>query len=103
MKAETTLPPIVDQGCASGLFGTAKTRTADAPIGGTSMTHGGDGSIVGTMLSTLFMALIYNAFVQSGISTYYQDVFTGAMLIFAVLVSETLRAIKQRSTLQARA
>ena len=72
-------------------------------IGGTSMTHGGEGSIVGTMLGTLFMALIYNAFVQSGISTYYQDVFTGAMLIFAVLVSEALRAIKQRSTLQARA
>lgn len=72
-------------------------------IGGTSMTHGGEGSIVGTMLGSLFMALIYNAFVQSGISTYYQDVFTGAMLIFAVLVSEALRAIKQRSTLQARA
>ena len=69
-------------------------------IGGTSMTHGGEGSIVGTMLGTLFMALIYNAFVQSGISTYYQDVFTGAMLIVAVLISEMLRAVKKRRTLQ---
>ncbi len=72
-------------------------------IGGTSMTHGGEGSIVGTMLGTLFMALIYNAFVQSGISTYYQDVFTGAMLIVAVLISEALRAVKKRHTLQAKA
>lgn len=70
-------------------------------IGGTSMTHGGEGSIVGTMLGTLFMALIYNAFVQSGISTYYQDVFTGAMLIVAVLLSEALHFLKNRSHLQA--
>lgn len=70
-------------------------------IGGTSMTHGGEGSIFGTLLGTLFMALIYNAFVQSGISTYYQDVFTGVMLIAAVLLSEALRAIKKRGTLQA--
>ena len=70
-------------------------------IGGTSMTHGGEGSIVGTMLGTLFLALIYNAFVQSGISTYYQDVFTGAMLIVAVLLSEVLRTLKKNSALQA--
>lgn len=70
-------------------------------IGGTSMTHGGEGSVVGTLLGTLFMALIYNAFVQSGISTYYQDVFTGALLIVAVLLSEALRAIKKRGSLQA--
>jgi ribose transport system permease protein len=72
-------------------------------IGGTSMTHGGEGSIVGTMLGTLFMALIYNAFIQSGISTYYQDVFTGTMLIVAVLASELLRALKKKGTLQAKA
>lgn len=71
-------------------------------IGGTSMVHGGEGSIVGTLLGTLFMALIYNAFVQSGISTYYQDVFTGAMLIVAVLVSEALHQLKKKRTQQAK-
>jgi hypothetical protein len=30
-----TLPPITDQGCASGLAGTAKMITAEAPIGAT--------------------------------------------------------------------
>lgn len=70
-------------------------------IGGTSLTHGGSGSIGGTLLGTLFMALIYNAFVMSGISTYYQDVFTGAMLIVAVLLSEGARILKEKGSKQA--
>src|ERR1700761_7384712 len=35
-NAETTLPPKIDQGCASGLAGTANNSTAEAPIGATS-------------------------------------------------------------------
>src|SRR6478752_6439924 len=34
--ADTRFPPIIDQGCASGLAGTAKSSTAEAPIGATS-------------------------------------------------------------------
>lgn len=63
-------------------------------IGGTSLTRGGFGSIEGTLLGTLFMAIIYDAFVMSGISTYYQDVVTGAFLIGAVLLSEGLRVLR---------
>src|SRR5580704_13632092 len=33
--AETILPPMMDHGCASGLAGTAKSSTADAPMGAT--------------------------------------------------------------------
>ena len=62
-------------------------------IGGTSLTHGGNGSITGTLLGTLFMAIIYNAFVMSGISTYYQDVVTGIFLIVAVLLSEGINKL----------
>lgn len=67
-------------------------------IGGTSLTEGGNGSIAGTMLGSLFMAIIYNAFVMSGISTYYQDVVTGAMLIISVLLSETIRKVNSKKT-----
>lgn len=67
-------------------------------IGGTSLTHGGSGSVVGTLLGTLFMAIIYNAFVMSGISTYYQDVVTGAFLIVAVLLSEGINMLKKRNS-----
>jgi len=34
---ERILPPTSGQGCASGLAGTAKASTADAPIGATMM------------------------------------------------------------------
>lgn len=66
-------------------------------IGGTSLTHGGKGTIAGTMLGTLFMAIIYNAFVMSGMSTYYQDVVTGALLITAVLLSEAIQWLKVKN------
>ena len=36
MAAATVFPPSTDQGCASGLAGAAKSRTADAPIGAIS-------------------------------------------------------------------
>lgn len=70
-------------------------------IGGTSMTQGGIGSIAGTMLGTLFLALVYNAFVMSGMSTYYENVVTGGMLIIAVLLSEGIRKIKLNRTQEA--
>lgn len=66
-------------------------------IGGTCMTHGGEGSIVGTIIGSLFLAVIYNAFLQSGISTYFQDVFTGSMLIIAVLFGQVLGVLKKKA------
>lgn len=66
-------------------------------IGGTSLTHGGSGSVLGTMLGTLFMAIVYNAFIMSGLSTYYQDVMTGVFLILAVLLSEFFRWLKVKT------
>ncbi len=38
ISADTMLPPTMDQGCASGLAGTANNSTAEAPIG--AMNHG---------------------------------------------------------------
>jgi len=70
-------------------------------IGGTSMTQGGIGSIAGTMLGTLFLAIVYNAFVMSGMSTYYENVVTGGMLIVAILLSEGIRKVKLKQTQEA--
>lgn len=44
-RADTTFPPMTDQGCASGLAGTANIKTADAPIGATSQTQAADAPI----------------------------------------------------------
>lgn len=67
---------------------------AAVAIGGTSLTSGGIGRISGTLLGTLFLALTYNAFIMSGVSTYYQDVVTGAMLVLAIVFSEQAKNIR---------
>ena len=36
IAAATILPPTIDQGCASGLFGMPNSSTAEAPIGATN-------------------------------------------------------------------
>ncbi len=36
VNADSVLPPMIDQGWASGLAGTAKSSTAEAPRGATS-------------------------------------------------------------------
>ncbi len=66
-----------------------------AALGGSSLTEGGVGSIGGTVMAYLFLAMVYNAFVMSGISTYYQDVVTGLMLLIAVFVSTQLKSRTQ--------
>lgn len=60
-------------------------------VGGTSMTRGGVGKISGTIIGLVFVALIYNAFLLSGINTYYQDVITGVSLIGAILIGEKIK------------
>ncbi len=60
-------------------------------VGGTSMTRGGIGKIGGTIIGLVFIALVYNSFLLSGINTYYQDVITGAFLIGAVLIGERIK------------
>ena len=59
-------------------------------IGGADL-NGGAGSVLGSMLGVLFIAMIYNAFAMSGISTYWQDVVVGAMLLASILLGEVLK------------
>lgn len=56
-------------------------------VGGASL-NGGTGSIGGTVLGVLFLAIVYNAFAMSGVSTYWQDVVSGVMVLTAVLLAQ---------------
>lgn len=56
-------------------------------VGGASL-NGGTGSIGGTVLGVLFLAIVYNAFAMSGVSTYWQDVVSGVMVLAAVLLAQ---------------
>lgn len=82
-------------GAASVSFGqNAELRTITiAAVGGASFT-GGSGSISGTFLGWLFLAMVYNAFNMSGIDTYWQDVVIGVLLLLAVFFSEFVQRRK---------
>ena len=56
-------------------------------IGGASL-NGGTGSVGGSVLGVLFLAIVYNAFAMSGVSTYWQDVVSGVMVLGAVLLAQ---------------
>lgn len=59
-------------------------------IGGTSIM-GGEGSILGTVFGVLLMRLIGNGFNILNISAFYQRVFEGAVILFAVALDNMIR------------
>ena len=56
---------------------------AAAVIGGTSLT-GGVGNIFGTMIGALIMGVLNNGFVLMGLSSFYQEIAIGIVLVMAV-------------------
>jgi len=55
-------------------------------IGGASL-FGGEGSILGTVLGTILLALISNGLILLGISAYWQQVFSGVIIVAAVALN----------------
>lgn len=66
-------------------------------VGGASL-FGGKGSMLGTLLGVLFIAVLNNAMVLLGINSYAQEVANGFVVLLAVLVS-TRRAKGQRRSI----
>ena len=54
-----------------------------AIIGGASLA-GGEGTVVGSILGLIFMALLSNAMVILGVSVYWEGIIVGTVLILAV-------------------
>jgi ribose/xylose/arabinose/galactoside ABC-type transport system permease subunit len=67
---------------------------AAVAIGGANI-NGGSGTIGGTVLGVIFLAVVHNAFVTSAVNTFWYDVVGGVMLLVAVLLS---RFISLRNT-----
>ncbi|MEO7520480.1 MAG: hypothetical protein ABIW79_01560, partial [Gemmatimonas sp.] len=59
-------------------------------IGGASLL-GGSGSVLGTLIGALIMAVLRNGLNLLGISSYVQQVSIGVVIVVAVLVDMTLR------------
>lgn len=64
---------------------------AASVLGGTSVL-GGEGGIIGTVLGAIVVAIIRNAMVLLEISTYYQQIVTGAVILIAVIVDVQRKA-----------
>ena len=77
---------------AEPLAGTMMEMNAIATVvlGGTRL-QGGFASIAGTLLAGLLLGVIRNGLVLIGVSSYYQQFVTGAILLTAVLFSEGKR------------
>ncbi len=56
-------------------------------IGGTSLS-GGKGAIFGTFLGVLFIGFLQNGMILMGIDPFAQEVASGMIILFAVLISE---------------
>jgi ribose transport system permease protein len=61
-----------------------------AVIGGASLS-GGKGNILGAVMGAVFMAVIFNILVISGVSAYWQDIVNGVILILAVYSESLIR------------
>ncbi|AML51841.1 ABC transporter permease [Falsihalocynthiibacter arcticus] len=68
---------------------------AAVAVGGADIM-GGSGTIVGTVLGVIFLAVVHNAFVTSAINPFWYDVVNGVMLLLAVLLSRFISARNQR-------
>ena len=64
-----------------------------AVIGGTSVTFGGKGKIMGTLLGVVIVGFITNALDLLGVSAYYQQFIQG-VLVLAVVFLEAIRSAR---------
>lgn len=63
-------------------------------MGGTPL-HGGQGALIGTTVAVLLLSSIRNGLTLLRISSYYQQLITGVILLCAVITAE-LRQRRQR-------
>ena len=60
-------------------------------IGGTSLSVGGVGTLVGTLFGALIIGVINNGLDLMGVSSYYQQVVKGVIIVLAVLLDAFTR------------
>jgi erythritol transport system permease protein len=71
---------------------------AAAVLGGTSMS-GGRGSVGGTIIGAFVIGILSDGLVMMGVSTFWQMVIKGLVIIFAVVIDQAQRRLQQRVAL----
>lgn len=64
-------------------------------IGGTAFT-GGEGGVLGTMVGVLFLGVIQNGLTLSGVSSFWQGMISGGILIFAVWLGGVRQLLRRK-------
>ncbi len=64
-------------------------------IGGTAFT-GGEGGVFGTMIGVLFLGVVQNGLTLSGVSSFWQGMVTGGILILAVWLGGLRQLLRRR-------
>ncbi len=86
-------------GAASVTAGTGmELRVITAVIIGGASLQGGEGTVIGSFLGSLLMALITNALTLLGVDVYWQTFVVGGTLLVAVLIDRAGKIRKDRST-----
>ncbi len=71
-------------------------------LGGTSLA-GGRGSIIGTLIGAFVIGTLNNGLVLMGISSFLQQVITGSVIVFALIVDQLQQRAERRLALQQQA
>ncbi|MFK7856529.1 MAG: ABC transporter permease [Granulosicoccus sp.] len=71
---------------------------AAAVLGGTSMS-GGRGTILGTIVGAFVIGILSDGLVMMGVSSFWQMVIKGLVIIVAVVVDQAQRKLQQKVTL----
>jgi erythritol transport system permease protein len=64
-------------------------------LGGTSLS-GGRGTIFGTILGAFVIGVLNNGMVIEGVSSFWQTVITGVVIIFAVIIDQVQQKLQER-------
>jgi ribose transport system permease protein len=67
---------------------------AAAVIGGASLTEGGIGSVSGTLIGAIFIAVLQNGLTILNVNTYWQQVCMGIVLLLAVGLDRFRKSVK---------
>jgi erythritol transport system permease protein len=75
------------------------TAIAAVVLGGTSLS-GGRGSIGGTLIGAFVIGVLADGLVMMGVSSFWQQVIKGAVIVFAVIIDQVQARMQERIALQ---
>ncbi|MHC1772811.1 MAG: ABC transporter permease [Flexilinea sp.] len=78
------------------------TAIAAVVLGGASLA-GGIGSIGGTVIGAFVIGILSDGLVMAGVSSFWQQVAKGAVIVFAVIIDQVQRRLQERVSLSQQA